>query len=251
MQQNDPSGTEVSRVRRWARSAGVILALVIGGSGIGAFVGYLWLVEATRSVVHRSEPFSVTNARSGHTTKGQVPETMEDLSDAIFSAPIRDFGGAARALFQQLAAPEHDRLMVTVRTAAADGDPIARRVVDALAWGACRDLALLSGIPLEAGETANCCPAAITYALPTRLGADVAARTDIVHLAQLAAIIEAGVATLSARERFCVVAEAAPRLPPAFEARILTLVTASCVPTIPGLGVDGGTSDGDGGGESE
>ena len=242
------SASDCGRPARWVRAAVSIAALTIGCAGIGAFIGDVWLIDATSGTPrHGDAPLTSSNhrLRSGCAIT-DAPATIDALASVLFRSPVRDFSSAVREFFRCVDPRRRDRLLVVVREAAAHGDRVADRILDALAQQACRELGILAGAPVERVADPIGCPSVITDTVRVAPHADIVARMAIARLAQLAAVLESEMATDQVRAAFCDAVETAPNLPDAFHARVVGLVDAHCVPQSSTLRPDGGLPDGGG-----
>ena len=157
---------------------------------------------------------------------------MGEYARAFDAAVQRDPGLFLVAAFREMDEAARAASISMFRDATARGDLFARRALDELARTQCRALDLLAGSAYgqNADRVAACADAMLSTVM---LSANSADAEWTVRLAELAALLDAGIVTPYVVAGFCARAAEAKSVPDAFRPTVERLTATHCVALTP------------------
>lgn len=211
-----------ARIRRMLRTVAAAVWAIAGFVGIGVGIGSWWLERATARAVGAPVIRFLPSAVDDHT----IPvESLGAFSRAFEASAVRDLDTFFDRAFSARSAHERAAFLRLLRDAAERGDRFAIRTFASAAREACRSLQLVGGISFDAERIAAC---ANDLRMTVGRSADAERRDRIARLAELVALLDAGIATPYIAAAFCAAAAETEDVPDVLHESFLRFTAAHC-----------------------
>ncbi|MBI4142805.1 hypothetical protein HY480_02955 [Candidatus Uhrbacteria bacterium] len=212
------------------RFMGLLFWGMIGLVGIGIGAGMLWVERASTYAVAAPPVIRFLPAANPEHGASRTITSMDALIRSMDSAPERDLDTFLDRSVRAMDAPERDAFLRMLRDATMRGDRFARRALTGIARVACGTLTAISGGTADADDHARC-----ANDLTGAVGhpAERQSTERVARLAELAALLDAGIATPYVIGAFCATATDTTNIPPVFAETVARLTAAHCAIAVP------------------